>query len=91
MARESFSFVCPLLTKLWSLAFTELDVCRRPLFANPVTYLESLTRHHEYMCGLKLCTYITLYSIKHFLWIAILLPYETGVHTTWCMYYTFCL
>ena len=25
-------------TKVWSFKFIELDVCGRPLFANPVTY-----------------------------------------------------
>ena len=38
MAGKHFSFVCILITNLWSSKFKELDVCRRPLFANTVTY-----------------------------------------------------
>ena len=36
MDDESVSFIHCLKPKLWS--FIELDVCGRPLFANPVTY-----------------------------------------------------
>ena len=35
---ENFSFVCALKPKLQSSKFIELDVCGRPLFANPVTF-----------------------------------------------------
>ena len=38
-AGTSFSFVCLLIMKLWSSKFIQLDVCGRPLFANPVTYI----------------------------------------------------
>ena len=36
---EYFRFVCALNPKLHSSKFIELDVCGRPLFANPVTYM----------------------------------------------------
>ena len=35
---ESFRLICFLNTELWSSEFIELDVCGRPLFANPVTF-----------------------------------------------------
>ena len=38
MAGESFSFICLLITKLWSSKFMKLDV-RKTLFANTVTYV----------------------------------------------------
>ena len=37
---ENFRFVSFLNTKLWS---SKLDVCGRPLFANPVTYIDQDT------------------------------------------------
>jgi len=36
---ENFRFVCVLKLKLQSFKFIELDVCGRPLFVNPVTYV----------------------------------------------------
>ena len=41
MDGDNFKFVSFLNTKLWSSKFTELDVCGRPLFANPVTYTKT--------------------------------------------------
>ena len=40
MDGENFRLICYLNTKLWSSKFIELDVCGRPLFANPVTYAQ---------------------------------------------------
>jgi len=42
MTGASFRFICLLITKLWSLKFNKLDVCGRPLFANPVTNCKCL-------------------------------------------------
>ena len=39
MARKTFSIVTCMVIKLWVSKFIELDVCGRPLFENPVTYL----------------------------------------------------
>ena len=33
------------LIKLWSHKFRELDVCGRPLFANPITYTDKMCLH----------------------------------------------
>ena len=45
--------MCYLNTKLWSSKFIELDVCGRPLFANPVTYTVmwfsiKVSKRHQY-------------------------------------------
>jgi len=42
MTGESFRFICLLITKLWSLKFNKLDVCGRPLFTNPVIFVDVL-------------------------------------------------
>ena len=42
MDGEKFRLLCYLNTELWSTKFIELDVCGRPLFANPVTYIEEM-------------------------------------------------
>jgi len=34
-----------LITKLWSSKLRELDVCGRPLFANPVRYIRDEEKH----------------------------------------------
>ena len=39
---KSFRLMCFLSTELWFSEFIELDVCGRPLFANPFTYHEVL-------------------------------------------------
>ena len=42
--RENFKLVSSLITKLWVSKFIELDVCGRPLFANPVTNFNVIPR-----------------------------------------------
>ena len=37
---EIFRLICLINAELWSSKFIELDVCGRPLFANPVTYID---------------------------------------------------
>jgi len=46
MTRGSFSSIFHSIPKLWSSKFGELDVCGRPLFANPVTYMFWVLRLH---------------------------------------------
>ena len=42
--RQNCKLVAFLITKLWVSKFIELDVCGRPLFANPVTNFNVIPR-----------------------------------------------
>ena len=66
-------YLCYLNTKLWFSKFTEMDVCGRPLFANPVTYVvlawQEPLAHIQYMYhGLS---FVLLYYVKIILSITI--------------------
>ena len=49
MDGENVRLICYLNTKIWSSKLIELDVCGRPLFANPVTIIlySSETQHYK--------------------------------------------
>ena len=72
---ELFRLICYLNTELWSPTFTELDVCGRPLFANPVTYIDYRNLHGGF--------FVTEHSTRWLLLIAL----STGwIVCSWTIY-----
>ena len=72
---EMFRLICYLNTELWSPTFTELDVCGRPLFANPVTYIDYRNLHGGF--------FVTEHSTRWLLLIAL----STGwIVCSWTIY-----
>ena len=55
-------FVSFLNTKLWSSKFIELDVCGRPLFTNPVTFMYGGTFQKIKRRAIQLCESIIIVS-----------------------------
>ena len=53
--------------KLWSLKVRKLDVCGRPLFANPVTYIEPASnalKHGYSYVAVKFTSHVALENKK---------------------------
>ena len=87
---EIFRLICYLNTELWSPTFTELDVCGRPLFANPVTYIDYRNLHGGFFVTEHFTRWLLLIALSTG-WIVCSWTIYKVTSSSWSLYRVMCL